>query len=204
MDDATLSDIQPKNDVAKLLFRKKCIVSTLRENRRRLTGRRYQRHRLAMKASDRPAFVITADATRCWSPLTPSCWKKRPDGAGTGVTKDGKTFSCGNMIKRHSKMTTSLNSGNICFPYCRQYFPSFLPIAAVRLILLNLICLAGVNVALPWDNVDKTELMEPKKWEASSIGRFMLHIGPGRPHFRYPDVFADVCHLFQLSWAGLS
>ena len=80
------------------------------------------------------------------------------------------------MIK-YIKMTTSSNFGNMFSVLAASIFLPFLPMAAVQIILLNLIY-DGVNVALPWDNVDKTELMEPKKWEASSIGRFMLHIGP--------------------------
>ena len=32
--------------------------------------------------------------------------------------------------------------------------------------------------AIPWDNVDKEFLAVPRKWDSSSIGKFMLWIGP--------------------------
>lgn len=32
--------------------------------------------------------------------------------------------------------------------------------------------------AIPWDNVDKEFIEKPKKWDASSIGKFMIWIGP--------------------------
>ena len=33
-------------------------------------------------------------------------------------------------------------------------------------------------ISLPWDRMDKEYLHEPKKWEASSIGKFMVYFGP--------------------------
>jgi Mg2+-importing ATPase len=56
------------------------------------------------------------------------------------------------------------------------YLP-FLPMAAVHLILLNLIYDLSCT-SLPWDNVDKEFLRVPRKWDASSISKFMLWIGP--------------------------
>jgi Mg2+-importing ATPase len=32
--------------------------------------------------------------------------------------------------------------------------------------------------AIPWDNVDSDYLKKPRKWDASSVGKFMLWIGP--------------------------
>jgi Mg2+-importing ATPase len=47
----------------------------------------------------------------------------------------------------------------------------------VQLLLLGLIydlCC----IALPWDKVDKEFIVKPRKWDASSIRKFMLWIGP--------------------------
>ena len=32
--------------------------------------------------------------------------------------------------------------------------------------------------AIPWDNVDEEFIAKPRKWDASSVGNFMLWIGP--------------------------
>ena len=82
----------------------------------------------------------------------------------------------GNMIK-YIKMTTSSNFGNMFSVLAASFFLPFLPMAAVQIILLNLIY-DTVNIALPWDNVDKAFLARPRRWQALSIGRFMLKIGP--------------------------
>ena len=52
----------------------------------------------------------------------------------------------------------------------------FLPMESVHLILLNLIYDLSCT-AIPWDNVDEEFIAVPRKWEASSIGNFMICIG---------------------------
>jgi Mg2+-importing ATPase len=47
----------------------------------------------------------------------------------------------------------------------------------IHLILLNLIYDLSCTT-IPWDNVDKEFLVVPRKWDASSIGKFMIWIGP--------------------------
>lgn len=91
-----------------------------------------------------------------------------------GVIEGRKIY--GNMIK-YIKMTTSSNFGNMFSVLAASFFLPFLPMAAVQIILLNLIY-DTVNIALPWDNVDKAFLARPRRWQALSIGRFMLKIGP--------------------------
>ncbi|MPM99215.1 Magnesium-transporting ATPase, P-type 1 [bioreactor metagenome] len=49
--------------------------------------------------------------------------------------------------------------------------------ASIHLILLNLIYDISCT-AIPWDNVDREFLKKPRKWDASSVSRFMLWIGP--------------------------
>jgi len=91
-----------------------------------------------------------------------------------GIVEGRKTY--GNMIK-YIKMTASSNFGNVFSVLIASAFLPFLPMEAVHLILLNLIYDLSCT-ALPWDNVDKEFLRVPRKWDASSISKFMLWIGP--------------------------
>ncbi|MEG0086697.1 MAG: cation transporting ATPase C-terminal domain-containing protein, partial [Niameybacter sp.] len=56
-------------------------------------------------------------------------------------------------------------------------FLPFLPMLSIQLIVLNLIYDISC-ISIPWDNVDKGFLKKPRKWDASSIGSFMVWIGP--------------------------
>ncbi|MCL2281097.1 MAG: cation transporting ATPase C-terminal domain-containing protein, partial [Dehalococcoidia bacterium] len=56
-------------------------------------------------------------------------------------------------------------------------FLPFLPMLPIQLLLLNLIYDISC-IAIPWDNVDKEFLAVPRKWDASSIGKFMVWFGP--------------------------
>ncbi|MGL5379633.1 magnesium-translocating P-type ATPase [Clostridium sp.] len=91
-----------------------------------------------------------------------------------GVIEGRKTFA--NMIK-YIKMTASSNFGNMFSVLVASAFLPFLPMISIQLIILNLIYDLSC-VSIPWDNVDNEYLMKPKKWSASSIGRFMIWIGP--------------------------
>ena len=53
----------------------------------------------------------------------------------------------------------------------------FLPMMSIHLIFLNLIYDLSCT-AIPWDNVDEEFIAKPRKWDASSVGNFMLWIGP--------------------------
>ncbi|MDD3261078.1 MAG: magnesium-translocating P-type ATPase [Oscillospiraceae bacterium] len=91
-----------------------------------------------------------------------------------GILEGRKTY--GNMIK-YIKMSSSSNFGNIFSVLVASAFLPFLPMRAVHLLLLNL--LYDITcISLPWDNVDKEFLAKPRKWDASSIGRFMAWMGP--------------------------
>lgn len=91
-----------------------------------------------------------------------------------GIVEGRKTYA--NMIK-YIKMTASSNFGNMFSVLAACAFLPFLPMAAIHLILLNLIYDISCT-AVPWDNVDSEYLRTPRKWDASSISRFMLRIGP--------------------------
>ncbi len=91
-----------------------------------------------------------------------------------GVIEGRKIF--GNIIK-YIKMTASSNFGNMFSILAASAFLPFLPMQPIQILLLNLIydisCLS-----IPWDNMDPEYLMKPRKWDASSIGKFMIWMGP--------------------------
>ena len=91
-----------------------------------------------------------------------------------GLIEGRKTYA--NMIK-YIKMTASSNFGNMFSVLVASAFLPFLPMLPIQLILLNLIYDLSCT-AIPWDNVDKELITVPRKWDASSIGKFMLWIGP--------------------------
>lgn len=91
-----------------------------------------------------------------------------------GIIEGRKTYA--NMIK-YIKMTASSNFGNMFSVLAASALLPFLPMASIHLILLNLIYDISCT-AIPWDNVDKEFLQKPRKWDASSVSRFMLWIGP--------------------------
>ncbi|MDR0320674.1 MAG: magnesium-translocating P-type ATPase [Treponema sp.] len=91
-----------------------------------------------------------------------------------GLIEGRKTY--GNMIK-YIKMTASSNFGNMFSVVAASALIPFLPMMGVHILFLNLIYDISCS-SIPWDNVDKEFLQKPRKWDASSIGSFMIWIGP--------------------------
>ncbi len=91
-----------------------------------------------------------------------------------GIIEGRKTYA--NMIK-YIKMTASSNFGNMFSVLAASALLPFLPMMSVHLIFLNLIYDLSCT-AIPWDNVDKEFIMKPRTWDASSVGNFMIWIGP--------------------------
>lgn len=91
-----------------------------------------------------------------------------------GVNEGRKIYA--NIIK-YIKMTASSNFGNIFSVLIASIFLPFIPMLPIQLLMLNLIYDISC-VTIPWDNVDKEYLIEPRKWDASSISKFMLWMGP--------------------------
>ena len=91
-----------------------------------------------------------------------------------GIIEGRKTYA--NIIK-YIKMTASSNFGNVFSVLVASAFLPFLPMASLHLILLNLIYDISC-IAIPWDNVDDDFLEKPRTWDASSVSKFMLWIGP--------------------------
>lgn len=112
-----------------------------------------------------------------------------------GIVEGRKTYA--NMIK-YIKMTASSNFGNMFSVLAASALLPFLPMMSVHLIFLNLIYDLSCT-AIPWDNVDEEFLKLPRKWDASSVGGFMLWIGPTSSIFdftTYIFMYFVFCPLF--------
>lgn len=91
-----------------------------------------------------------------------------------GVIYGRRTF--GNIIK-YIKMTASSNFGNMFSMLGASAFLPFLPMLPVHLLIQNLLYDIS-QISIPWDKMDKEFLEKPKKWDAGSVSKFMLFIGP--------------------------
>jgi Mg2+-importing ATPase len=91
-----------------------------------------------------------------------------------GVIEGRKVY--GNTIK-YIKMTASSNFGNMFSVLFASAFLPFLPLLPLQILVLNLIYDISCTT-MPWDNVDAEFLRRPRKWDAGSIVRFMLWLGP--------------------------
>ncbi len=91
-----------------------------------------------------------------------------------GIIEGRKTYC--NMIK-YIKMTASSNFGNMFSVIAASALLKFLPMMPTHLIFLNLIYDLSCT-AIPWDNVDEEFLEVPRTWDASSVGSFMIWLGP--------------------------
>ena len=112
-----------------------------------------------------------------------------------GIIEGRKTYA--NMIK-YIKMTASSNFGNMFSVLAASALLPFLPMMSVHLIFLNLIYDLSCT-AIPWDNVDEEFIAKPRKWDASSVGSFMIWIGPASSVFdftTYLFMYFVFCPLF--------
>ncbi|MFT8888307.1 MAG: magnesium-translocating P-type ATPase [Ethanoligenens sp.] len=91
-----------------------------------------------------------------------------------GVVEGRRTF--GNIIK-YIKMTASSNFGNMFSVLTASIFLPFLPMQPIQILFLNMVYDISC-IAIPWDNMDADYLKVPRKWDASSIGKFMVWLGP--------------------------
>ena len=112
-----------------------------------------------------------------------------------GIIEGRKTYA--NMLK-YIKMTASSNFGNVFSVLAASALLPFLPMMSVHLIFLNLIYDLSCT-AIPWDNVDEEFIAQPRKWDASSVGSFMLWLGPTSSIFdftTYIFMYFVFCPLF--------
>jgi len=116
-----------------------------------------------------------------------------------GVLEGRKIYA--NIIK-YIKMTASSNFGNVLSILAASAFLPFLPMLPIQLLLLNLIYDLSCT-AVPWDNVDREFLAVPRKWDASSIGKFMLWFGPTSSLFDITTYLLMYCIICPLVCGGL-
>lgn len=112
-----------------------------------------------------------------------------------GIIEGRKTYA--NMIK-YIKMTASSNFGNMFSVLAASALLPFLPMESLQLIFLNLIYDLSCT-AIPWDSVDEEFISVPRKWDASSVGSFMMWIGPTSSVFdwmTYIFMYFVFCPLF--------
>lgn len=123
-----------------------------------------------------------------------------------GVVEGRKIYA--NIIK-YIKMTASSNFGNMFSMLAASAFLPFLPMLPIQILILNLIYDLSC-ITIPWDNVDQDYLKKPRRWDATSITRFMLWIGPASSVFDIttyllmyfficPMVFGGAYHTLNLA-----
>lgn len=91
-----------------------------------------------------------------------------------GILEGRKSYL--NMIK-YIKIQTSSNFGNMISQIIGSLFIPFLPMRALQIILLGLISDFSSSF-IPFDKVDKKDLMQPIKFSTKSIRNFMFTFGP--------------------------
>ncbi|SEH28140.1 magnesium-translocating P-type ATPase [Chryseobacterium culicis] len=99
----------------------------------------------------------------------------------SGVIYGRRTF--GNIVK-YIKMAASSNFGNMFSMIGASALLPFLPMLPLQILTQNLLYDVSQS-SIPWDTMDKDFLETPKKWEAGSIKKFMLYIGPLSSIFDY-------------------
>lgn len=91
-----------------------------------------------------------------------------------GVIEGRRTFA--NMLK-YIKMTASSNFGNVFSVLVASAFLPFLPMLPIHLLVQNLMYDVS-QVAIPFDNVDESQIAKPQRWNPGDLGRFMVFFGP--------------------------
>lgn len=92
----------------------------------------------------------------------------------TGISEGRRAF--GNVMK-YLLMGTSSNFGNMFSMAGASLFLPFLPMLPTQ-ILLNNFLYDLAQVTIPTDNVDRSFIRKPRRWDIGLIRRFMIYIGP--------------------------
>ncbi len=90
-----------------------------------------------------------------------------------GVTEGRRTF--GNLMK-YIKMAVSFNFGEVVSVIIASVLLPFLPETPIQLLVESLLYDIG-QLTLPFDNVDKEYLQEPKRLVIKDLKQFMLFMG---------------------------
>jgi Mg2+-importing ATPase len=98
-----------------------------------------------------------------------------------GVIEGRKVF--GNLLK-YIRMGASSNFGNMFSVLGASAWLPFLPMAPIQVLTNNLLYDIS-QTAIPTDEVDPEDLMQPRRWEIGNIARFMVLVGPISSIFDY-------------------
>ncbi len=109
-----------------------------------------------------------------------------------GVIEGRKVF--GNLLK-YIRMGASSNFGNMFSVLGASAWLPFLPMAPIQVLTNNLLYDISQS-AIPSDEVDREELMQPRRWEIGNIARFMVLVGPISSVFDYAT-FALMFYVFK-------
>jgi Mg2+-importing ATPase len=109
-----------------------------------------------------------------------------------GVMEGRRVF--GNIMK-YIKMTASSNFGNVFSVLVASAFLPFLPMLPIHLLIQNLLYDIS-QLSIPWDNMDANWIKIPRRWDAGSIARFMVCIGPISSIFDI-TTFVVMWHVFK-------
>lgn len=119
-----------------------------------------------------------------------------------GVTEGRKTF--GNTMK-YLLMGSSSNFGNMFSVAGASLFLPFLPMLPIQILLNNLLYDLSEST-IPTDNVDRSYVDSPKKWDMDFIKKFILVFGPISSLFDFLTFFillfffSAQAALFQTAW----
>lgn len=97
---------------------------------------------------------------------------------------------------KYIKLAASFNFGEVTSVVIASVLLPFLPITPIQLLVQSLLYDIG-QLTLPFDNVDKESLKEPKQWSINSLKHFMLFMGPLSSSFDM-IVFASIWFLFGI------
>jgi Mg2+-importing ATPase len=119
-----------------------------------------------------------------------------------GVIEGRKTF--GNTMK-YLLMGSSSNFGNMFSVAGASLFLPFLPMLPIQILLNNLLYDVSEST-IPTDNVDRSYVDSPKKWDMDFIKKFILVFGPISSIFDFFTffillfIFSAQAALFQTAW----
>jgi P-type Mg2+ transporter len=110
-----------------------------------------------------------------------------------GVIEGRKTFA--NTFK-YLMMILSSNFGNMFSMAGASIFLPFLPMLPPQ-ILFNNILYDASQFTIPLDNVDKEDILKPRKWNINYLKKFMLVFGPVSSVFDFATFFV-LLYVFNL------
>lgn len=102
---------------------------------------------------------------------------------------------------KYIKMAVSFNFGEVMSVIIASVLLPFLPETPIQLLVESLLYDFG-QMTLPFDNVDKEYLQEPKKLDIKDLKHFMLFMGPLSSAFDML-VFASLWFIFGLREAAV-